>query len=510
MRKFLAVLMAAFMLTAALAVLPASAAVTTSTKDGTVIGNADIDLVVTEVLADTMSNHVDMANSDAFQYIEVYNRGDEDIYLYNYAIVRALYKEKDKGNAWPAPKKFTQKIVLDPGSIYQHYIDEEVAAIDAYKTTPCANTDAENGKLAPGKTALIWVWNKATHDVMNKNGGLANESAGVVAFRQHYKDHGAEIPADVKIFAAFGVTGVGQSFELNTTNNYMYAVVEDGADSANTFDITTEVAFTQNTAGGFAQNDKVVSMFKFGTALGYASTTQEKGAAYTLADKTPYYNNKKNDNEDTNYFEAGKVDGFKEFACIYFEEDMTPGKLLPVQWADLDPDRAPAAVKGTDANWATKAWTDYLAVVLPDDEITNREEEDLNQDEIDQQRENMGNLGQNKAGEWTFFIGEDGNYYRYKTEGGSKDTAVKITKEEYDTAMAALAELEKGEGLGIWLWVIIGGAAVVVLGAGAAVLIVVLKKKNKNVATDDVAGFVEIIDEDAAPAQAASEEKTEE
>jgi glycerophosphoryl diester phosphodiesterase len=82
------------------------------------------------------------------------------------------------------------------------------------------------------------------------------------------------------------------------------------------------------------------------------------------------------------------------------------------------------------------------------------------------------------------------------------------TKEEYDTAMAALAEMEEEEGPGMMLWIIIGAAAVVVLGAGAAVLIIVLKKKNKNVATDDVAGFVEIIDEgaDAAAPEANTEE----
>jgi N-acetylmuramoyl-L-alanine amidase len=203
------------------------------------------------------------------------------------------------------------------------------------------------------------------------------------------------------------------------------------------------------------------------------------------------------------------------YATIFFEEAMTPGKLLPIQWADLDPDRAPADVKGTDADWTAKVWAAYLAVALPDEEITNREEVDKNQDKIDVDRDDLGNQGQNKLGEWTYFQGEDGNYYRYKTEGGDKDSAVKVDKAEYDLYMEALAAAAaaEDEGLGIWLWVIIGAAVLVVLGAGAVVLIIVLKKKNKNVATDDVAGFVEIIDEEAtAPAEeaAAPEAKTEE
>jgi hypothetical protein len=172
-------------------------------------------------------------------------------------------------------------------------------------------------------------------------------------------------------------------------------------------------------------------------------------------------------------------------------------------------------VKGTDADWTAKVWAAYLAVALPDEDITSRPEKDKNQDQIDVDRDDLGNQGQNKLGEWTYFQGEDGNYYRYKTEGGDKDSAVKVDKAEYDLYMEALAAAAaaEDEGLGIWLWVIIGAAVLVVLGAGAVVLIIVLKKKNKNVATDDVAGFVEIIDEEAtAPAEeaAAPEAKTEE
>ncbi len=522
MRKFLAVLMAAFMLTAALAVLPASAAVTKSDKDGSVATDADaIDLVITEVLADTQSNNVSMKAKNAFQYIEIYKRSaTKTVNIYDYAIVRATYNEKS-GTPWAEPRKFEKKIVLDTGSIYDHYVNNNVANIAQYNLTgvlDCVN--ALGGDIGPGETALIWIWNQDTKDVFGANGGTTatGENQGNFnAFRNHYKDLGKEIPNDVKIFATFGVDGIGQSFQMNTTKNYMYALVEDGVGSANTFDIGTEIAYSKTTGGNFETNAKIKAMFKFGTALGYYNTTENNGAVYTLANKTPNYTNTYFEKTDANYYESGDVDSFKEMACIYYDEAMTPGTLLPVQWADIDPDHAPAAVKGTDANWATTAWNTYVAALVAANgggENTNRPEENKNQSDIDVNRNDLGNLGQNKAGEWTFFIGEDGKYYRYKTEGGSKDEAVEITKEEYDTAMAALAELEEGEGLGIWLWVIIGGAAVVVLGGAAVVLIIVLKKKNKNVAADDVAGFVEIIDEDAAaPAEdaaAPAEEKTEE
>ena len=519
MRKFLAVLMAVFMLAATLAVLPISAAeaVTTSNKDGSTAAMADdIDLVITEVLADTKSNNISLQTKNAYQYIEIYNRGDSTVNIYDYAIVRATYKEKDKQGAWPDPKKFDKKIVLDPGSIYAYYQENNVPNIGTYATSALNCVNADNGDIAPGQTALIWFWNDDTKSVISANGGTAGaEAQGLFNnFKNHYADMGTTIPEDVKIFATFGVDGIGQAFQLNVTANYVYALVKDN-EGTNGFDVATEIAYSQSTGGNFTRNDKIVAMFKFGTSLGYYSTTENAGAIYTLASKVPQYNNKKNDNNDTNYFEAGKVDSFKEMGCIFFEEAMTPGKLLPIQWADLDPDRAPADVKGTDADWTAKVWAAYLAVALPDEEITNREEVDKNQSNIDVDRDDLGNQGQNKLGEWTYFQGEDGNYYRYKTEGGDKDSAVKVDKAEYDLYMEALAAAAaaEDEGLGIWLWVIIGAAVLVVLGAGAVVLIIVLKKKNKNVATDDVAGFVEIIDEEAtAPAEeaAAPEAKTEE
>ncbi len=442
MRKFLAVLMAVFMLTAALAVLPASAA-TTSTKDGSTVADAQaLDLVVTEVLADTMSHIVTMASKNAFQYIEIHNRGSERVNVYDYAIVRAAYNERS-ATPWADPKKFDGKIVLDVGSIYEHYIDAGVNGINAYMDPMYACVNADDGWLEAGATALIWIWNKDTKDAFGTTGTTGEKIGNFVAFREHYKAHGVEIPADVKIFATFGVTGVGQSFELNTTNNFMYALVKDGTGSANTFDIASEIAYRQ-TVGDFERNADIVCMWEHGTGLGLAATIENYSVIYTTADNTPRYLNAYYEESNANYYAAREVDSFKQLGAIRYEERMTPGVLLPIQWADIDPDRAPASVKGTDANWQTTVWNTYIEANTVKDEGINRPEEDLNQDEINVDRDNLGNRGQNKLGEWTNFIGEDGKYYRYKTEGGSVNFAVEVTKAEYDAAMAALAESENG------------------------------------------------------------------
>jgi len=512
MRKFLAVLMAVFMLTATLAVLPASAAaITTSDKDGSTAADADaMNLVITEVLANTQANNVGLLSHDAYQYIEIYNRGTTPVNLYDYAIVRAAYNQ-NSGDPWPAPKKFTGKVVLDAGSIYAYYQENNTPNIDTYAkdtATYGCNNPAE-GTLAPGEVALIWFWNAHTKEVFAKNGGTTGEKSGdFTTFRKHYKDiTGVEIPTSTKIFATFGVDGIGTSFNLNNArNNYIYALVDDTAD----FNIGTEVAYNKTAGGNFEQNAKVLAMFKHGTSLGWYSPAENKSVTYTLANKTPVYANAYYESSDNNYYERGDVDSFKEMACVWYEEDITPGKLLPIQWADIDPNRAPADVKGSDANWATTVWTTYsnaLVAANGGGESTGRPEEDKKQDEIDVDRDDLGNQGQNKAGEWTFVTWVDEatggtKYGRYKTEGGSMDTVVEISKEYYDIAMKALAEQdEEDSGLGLVAWLLIGGAALVVLAAAAVVVIILLKKKNKNVAADDVAGDVQIIDDEGNSAE---------
>ena len=500
MRKFLAALMAVFMLTAALAVLPASAAVTTSDKDGSTTATADeMDLVITEVLADTQSNNIGKQTLDAFQYIEIYNRGDAPVNLYDYAIVRAKYNEKS-GTPWADPKKFEGKIVLDPGSIYAYWQTQNVPNISTYaqdqNTYGCANP--ADGTLNPGEVAIIWIWNDSTKQVFGLNGGTTGEKEGnFVAFRNHYKDQGAEIPANAKIFASFGVDGIGQSFHLNVTGSYIYALVQD---VDNGFDVSTEVAYKKTTGGNYETCDKVVAMFKHGTALGWYKPTENKSVIYTLASKTPHYNNAYYENEDTNYFEAGVVDSFKEMACIWYEEAMTPGKLLPIQWADLAPTNPNAPADGA------AAWNTYVTALVAANgggETEGREEEDKHQDQIDVDRDDLGNQGQNKLGEWTYVevvdeVTGEVTYWRYKTEDGSMDTAVQIDKAQYDLAQEAMAAAnqKKDGGLGVGTWIIIGVCAAVVAAAVTVGVIFILKKKNKNVALDDVAGDVQIIDED--------------
>ena len=497
MRKFLTVLMAVLMLAAALAVLPVAAAEVQSSKDGSTAADANaMDLVITEVLADTQANNVAMKSKNAFQYIEIYNRGAVAVNLYDYAIVRAAYNEKHPGQEWDS-KKFDKKLVLDSGSIYAYYVENNVPNINLYNTSVFECNNPNDGTLNPGEVAIIWVWNADTKDVFGSNGGTtASEKNGTFnTFRNHYADMGAPIPAGTKVFATFGVDGIGQSCQLNTSKNYMYALVDDSGDD---FDVATEVAYSMSVGGYYTRNPKVKTMWMYGTGLGMYTTTENQSAVYTLASKTPYLTNAMYDKTDSDYYTSGAVDSFKEMACISYEEGMTPGTLLPVQYADMDPTNAKAPADGA------AAWKAYLDAHIDNTEITNRPEEDKNQSDIDVNRADLGNQGQNKLGEWTYYEKVDEatgevTYWRYKTEGGSKEESVEATKEEYELYLKALAESEEEEGLGIWLWVIIGGAAVVVLGGAAVVLIIVLKKKNKNVAEDDVpVGFVPVYDDGAA------------
>ena len=105
MRKILSALLAVVMLVGVLAALPVFADDTieaVKTFDGTIAGDYDdVDLVVTEVLVNSKSGYDDyddkpvdeqsdskFQSPDCFDYIEIYNRGDEAVNLYEYSLLR--------------------------------------------------------------------------------------------------------------------------------------------------------------------------------------------------------------------------------------------------------------------------------------------------------------------------------------------------------------------------------------------------------------------------------------
>lgn len=520
MRKFLAVLLAVFMLTATLAVLPVAAAEEKSSKDGTVIADAEaLDLVVTEYMSDTICTVTSNTSANAFQYIEVYNRGETDVNLYNLAVVAG--KNKTSGDTWNKNHMFDAKLPLQSGSIYTNTKAASTA-------NACVNPNS--AMLKPGEFAIIWFWTDATNSVSNTyakslGASVTDPETGKTVFHQGFRDHyrrqqqSGETPIsdDLLIVAVYAGTSTdttnAPTFALNTSSSYMYALVKNEA--GNSFDYKTEKAYERfynkvdKTTTYSAFNSKIVCMWQWGTNTALSIPTQTsyfegKSSVYVPSNCTPdFYNatRKAIDSEHvdkSNFYETGYVDGFKEVGLVAFEEAPTIGTMDAWQWAYVDPDRAPESAKALAANgktWQEVAITTYNEAHIEIGEIAEDNKEiDKGQGNINVDRGQLGNKDQNVLeGDYEYYT-ENGKYYRYPA-GGDKSQAEEINKETYD---AAIANSEGG--LGIWLWVIIGGAAAVVLAAVAVVLIIVLKKKKKPVAADDVAteGEVEIIDEQNA------------
>ena len=516
MRKFLAALLAVFMLTATIAVLPVAAAdeladYEKSLKDGTTIADAEaLGLVVTEYMSNTTSS-LDSSSSDAFQYIEVYNRGNTDVNLYDLAIVRG--SNATSGSTWNKKQMFEAKLSIQAGSIYTG--------------SPASNTTyaCDNPMTAivkPGQFAIIWFWNSACETV-SKNfgksiGASSKDADGKVTyhnyFRQHYRTQNAEakdyITDDLLIVAVYAGSSKDSTnmptFSLNTSSSYMYALVDKSFDYKN--EKVYERFYGANKEVSHSKfNSKIVCMWQWRAAYG-----GYEGAAtiYAPADASPdFYNATQKAIESSyvnkhNYYEAGFVDGFKEVGQISSSENNKPtiGSMTAFQWAYVDPANAPESVKALAKDgktWQQVALEAYVAAnVEVGEQVEDNAEIDKNQSNIHVDRDNLGNKDQNVlVGDYEYYT-EGGKYYRYPA--GDKSKAEEINKETYDAAIAS------ADGLGIWLWVIIGGAAAVVLAGAAVVVIIILKKKNKPVAADDVAaeGEVAVIDEEATA------EKTEE
>lgn len=530
MRKFLAVLLAVFMLTACIAVLPVAAAdepadYEKSTKDGTTVADAEaIDLVVTEFMSNTINTYTSgsaSSSADAFQYIEVYNRGTTDINLYNLAVVRG--SNRTSGDTWNKNHMFDAKLPIQAGSIYPEKATN--------KSNSCVNPNS--AMLKPGEFAIIWFWNDSSNSVSNANAkslgaSYTDPATGKTVFHQGFRDHyrrqqqtgETPISDDLLIVAVYAGsssdTTNAPTFSLNTSGTYMYALVKNEA--GNAFDYKTEKAYEKyynkvdKTTSYSAFNEKIVCMWQWGTntALSIPTKTdyfEGKSSVYVPANCTPdYYNATRTaiDSEHEakhNFYETGYVDGFKEVGLVAFEEAPTIGAMDAWQWAYVDPDRAPEEAKALAKDgktWQEVAIAAYneANVFVSDEEYVENEEVNKNQGDISVDRENLGNKDQNVLeGDWEYYT-EGGKYYRYPADG-DKSQAEEITESEYKTGLA-----QSDDGLGIWLWVIIGGAAAVVLAGVAVVLIIVLKKK-KPVAADDVAteGEVEIIDEQQNNAQ---------
>ncbi len=505
MRKFLAALLTVLML-AAMIVPTAAAAEPTIGVDGSVAADANgLDLVITEYLSDSSSTGVEKIQDkdtapttyNAFNYIELYNRGADEIDLYSLSICRSYVDTTTTGvKDWADDQSFDLKIKLNPGSIYSDY-----ALTDARDTTaPCANPS--NAYLAPGEFAIIWFWNDRTVTVAQRwiadgkdfgGDGVEPEAPG---FSAHYASvTGKQIPEDTLILSVYAgsvVKDTKPTFDLTSGTNCMYGLVDD---PDNDFDPKGSPIYTYNaSANTYTFNPRVKLLWSWGTGNEVGILAQEnKATAFVPANGVPVlYNRDKfrqldEDEQDdfvpaNDYVEIEHADSYRQSAVISFLETPTPGAMESWQWALVDANRVPTGAGNANV-------TGYVADV---------------------------------SGDWKTPVLNAFALSRYpdldpEPESDEEEHEVNLmTKEEIIAMLESnpnLTTREKQYVLTTWgLVLIIVGS--VIGAAGIAVLVIILiKKKKKPVAFDDVAaeGDVEVIDETAeAAAEEATEETTEE
>ena len=370
MRKLLAAALAVLMLCGAFAAFPASAAGSTPVKtiDGTTVNDYyDCDLVVTEVMVNSKSN-VDKFNDiadtlstsktssyDCFDYIEIYNRGDEAINLYDYCLLRA-----DNYGVTPVYQTegtFTHQNYIAPGSIYQsaYGVNSSLKKWDV--TNPLAIRDGGSKDaseslhwIQPGQFAVIWFWTSQCDAVSQHNGtSMANPNLNYSAtqnayyypqFREFYN-----VPDETVVLAVYAqnnATNAPKCFDLVAGKARMYGIASKDFDVA-------EPAI-ENVGSTFAElNDKIECLFTWGTGTKAGIPTTDGmdhyATNYLPANATPnVYNAEKaqygNYDAAANYdfVQTGHSLSYKEMAIFRYALDPTVGSMPLYQWAYVDPE----------------------------------------------------------------------------------------------------------------------------------------------------------------------------
>ena len=521
MRKLLAVLLAAIMLVGALAALPASASTTTpgvSDFDGTTSADTPT-LLITEILINSKTGNAQLDDQmiegdvatwfspDAFDYIEIYNAGDEPVNLYDYTIVRAnggnFFSKAEEAEA---VAKYTEKMQLGPWLIQQHP-DAAGATFGKYDSVVNpAETDAD---LLPGEFAVIWFYGPGTTNLTD----ALSTPVGAAEFKKHYN-----MPEDTLVVAVPGVLSNGSSFDLAA--GYTYALVHDYYDHSKGIVSSPWSSASLNDNG---QSVVCMADYILRNAVGiYSDANMDDMAAYYVpASAKPDVLNQVNTQtaaegetpvEFNDYVEANYTQSYRSGAILSYVEAPTPGTMPAWQWAYVDPIGESKTVVGVTYTHGLKALSDaagsnYEATMkdLVSDWDTNTVIKGADGKLADAW--NTACVNALKAEKANVITGEGNNdevKIDYKKNFVSRDELEKRHN---------LNQKGKSEEEGMKLWVIIliivGG---VVLVAGiAVVLIIVIKKKNKPVAADDVAaeGEIQIVDETAANEEAPADESKE-
>lgn len=459
MRKIIATALA-FLMLAGVLLVPAMAAAA-EPYDHTTATDVP-SLVMTEIVANSncgiKNPNKSNAEYDAFEYIEIYNRGDSAVNLYALSILRSPYCKRNSfgkespyytaWNTWQSSRKFLQKADIKSGNVRaEHVMDEEekkamgAAAVSSLKFE---NNLASNGALAPHKSAVLFFVSSTTISALSQyitkdlGGNNTNPDLARALFRDFYK-----IPEDVDIYYIWGYNSVTMAendqqiapdmFNLadctSASEGYMYAIGEQA------FDMDNETALDD--AGN--ANPKIKCLMPYGaTAKGHVATGMKgQSVQYIPADQVPAFWNYKEGYKEIkkpgyigmqyDATKAGKetdfvvgdgdkntnrVNSYKEMGLAYVQvEEPTPGVMPAYQWASVDPEHAPDSVKGTDPDWAAKAILAYLQARFKDfEQKDEKDHEDptINpnlrpRDEIEKQfnqKDNNNNNGKknNKSG----------------------------------------------------------------------------------------------------------------
>lgn len=520
MRKFLAVLMAALMLvSAALPVFASEDGDWTTANDGTAVGDAEaLGLIITEYMCASKAPNVGIEWDEGtidqgFQYIELYNKGDKPVDLYNVGI--ALSDNQTNGgqsvNNWETYHNFQKVMYFEPGNIYQQATDVSSSLSNNEAINP------DNATLQPGQLAVVWFWTDVTDQVMdaykalganNKSFGTPVQEGSSLTYYKGFRDY-YNIPADALVIAVYaGTDGTGSNSPYNVDkvedNGTAFGDTGDKIEGSDRFRLNWEVSMkfalldatngklkrstdTLRKFAAFTPADPVMGtqdtydpavlcMWDWGVGTGGIALNLGKSTSYVPANISPdLYNyeakmllsqaEQANFVGAANYYEIGVVPGFKELAPVSANDDPTPGRMADWQWAMIAPNSDYVAGKLNGATveaWCAAAIETYCKDATKDigagSADDSRDEEGLDYD-FTVDRDNLGNNKQNAI--WV----ED--------------------------------PVEEEEGFPVWALILIIVGGVVLLGAAAVVVIIVIKKKNKPVAADDVAaeGDVEVIDE---------------
>ena len=409
MRKLLAVLMTVMMLVGlVVAALPASAA--KSSFDGS-DSTKNVDLVITEMLVNSKtgvtglddvlsSGSVSVFSSpDAFDYIEIYNRGNTVVNIYDYVILSApsldfagINKQNDAQTNASNKYKFTMKNTIVPG-VSIHSTNAGAASGSLQDYNECVNPEQAQGNIAPGEFAVIWFWTSATDTVCRTLGNSAEvgtmhegDSRTFPYFRDYYK-----IADDVKIFATNAKAPTGNydyfndlkpnwiyALTLNTaganqisyndyavknnklndriacfaeyaTGNSVGIVTTDNMDDISAYYVPTNIApelYNINASkvvdseNEMAMADYVAKAVKEAVAAGTLVETDEAAVAAFKASKEAEF--KASDawqvfTPKADYVEIGYADSYRQTAIVSFLEDPTPGSMPAWQWMYVDP-----------------------------------------------------------------------------------------------------------------------------------------------------------------------------